>query len=156
MIDITKFKSVSFVLEGVLTDEFNGEINPRKEEMQTLLKECLKHGKKVTIFSRRYGPDAETYPFIGYGKKPVKLTKENKIEYEIGNKLIKEFVDIDSVNVIYTSRYQYAGLSRGNWSNHAHFDSSDYEIIAINDNFGDLIKTFNITQENWKNYEHDN
>jgi len=156
MIDITKFNSVSFVLEGVLTDEFNGETNPYKEEMQNLLKECLKHGKKVTIFSRRYGPDAETYPFIGYGKKPIKLNKENKIEHEIGDKLIKQFTDSTDIYVIYTSRNQYAGFARGNWSNHAHFDSSDYEIIAINDNFGDLIKTFNITRENWKEYEHDN
>ena len=156
MIDITKFTSVSFALEGVLTDEFNGEINPQKEEMQTLLKECIKHGKKVTIFSRRYGPDAETYPFAGFGKKPVKLTKENRIEHEIGDKLIKEFTDSTDIYVIYTSRNQYATFTRGNWSNHAHFDSSEYEIIAMNNKFGDLIKTFNITQENWKEYEHVN
>ena len=161
MIDITKFTSVSFALEGVLTDEFDGETNPQKEEMQTLLKECIKHGKKVTIFSRRYGPDAETYPFVGYGKKPMKLTKENKIEHETGDKLIKEIVDsnhlsIDNIYTIYTSRNPYVSFTKGNWSNHAHFDSSGYEIIAINDNYGDLIKTFNITQENWKEYEHGN
>ena len=146
--DITKFNTISFALEGVLTDEFNGDNNPYKEEMQNLLKECFKHDKKVTIFSRRYSPETETYKSAGYSK-AKKLNDKNKNEHIFSDKLIREIIGDNTVTVIYSNREPFFYSMDSRFSNHCHFDSSDFEKVLINENFGDLIKVFNITKDNY-------
>ena len=154
MIDLTKFNTISFALDGVLIDEFNGEPNHQKEEMQNLLKECIKLGKKVSIFSRRYSPDTEAYPYMGYAKKAKKLIKVHKKENKIADKIFKEIIGDAAIGITYTSRNPSYGYMRGNLDNHCHFDCSDYEISLMKTVYGNHIITFNINKDNWKEYEH--
>ena len=48
---------ISFDFDGTLDDDFDGEVNPQKEEVKEICKYLVKQGKEVCIITKRYGPD---------------------------------------------------------------------------------------------------
>jgi hypothetical protein len=48
-------KKISFDFDGTLDDDFGGEHNPQKEEIQNLCKRLIEMGKDVCIITKRYG-----------------------------------------------------------------------------------------------------
>jgi hypothetical protein len=45
---------ISFDFDGTLDDDFGGEPNPQKEEIQNLCKKLIEMGKDVCIITKRY------------------------------------------------------------------------------------------------------
>lgn len=140
-----KFDSFSFVYDGVIDDDFDGEINSQKEDIRNFITELVKLKKNIYIFTKRYSK-AESE---SNNKKLKKiLTESNRKEYLP----VKEFIENYGLNhnlVIWTSRstyYQYLG----NMETHCHFDVSNYEIGLIKQH-SPYITTININQENWNN-----
>jgi hypothetical protein len=109
---LTNYEIVSFVLEGVLQDEIDGTINPYKEVMQKACIDLVKEGKKVIIYTKRYDYEEEE--------------ESNDISK------IYEFCETLKVNdVVFTNRNVLYSYMNNN-TNHCHFNSSEYDIILIN------------------------
>jgi hypothetical protein len=48
---------ISFDFDGSLYDDFDGDANPQKEEIQYICKYLVEQGKDVCIITKRYGFD---------------------------------------------------------------------------------------------------
>jgi len=124
--ELKDFEIISFALEGVLLDEFDGTLNPFKEIMQEMCKECVKQGKQVIIYTKRYDYDDEE--------------ESNEIQkiYDFCEKL-------KVTEVIFTNRnvfYSYMSNNR----KHCHFNNSEYDIVLLNKYKPD-IETLNINNQ---------
>jgi hypothetical protein len=137
---LKKFNSFSFVFEGVLDDEIDGEINPHKEEMQKLASELAKQGKHVFIITKYYASkyaQSKQYDYLPDNHKNAwKRVEEISIKIGVGQR-----------NIIWSNRQTYKQLSDD--PNHCHFDSSDYEALMVR-SYRPHIKTFNIKEENYQ------
>ena len=136
---LKKFNSISFVVEGVLDDEINGEMNPHKEEMQKLALELTKQGKYVFLLTKYYSAkyaQSKQFDYLPDNHKEGWRRVE-----EIANK-----IGISSRNIIWSNHQTYKQLSDD--PNHCHFDSSEYDILMMK-NYRPYTKTVNI-KENWQ------
>lgn len=135
---LKKFNSFSFVAEGVLDDEINGEVNPLKEEMQNLALELTKQGKYVFIITKYYSSkyaQSKQYDYLPDNHKDGwKRVEEIAIKIGIGQR-----------NIVWSNRQTHKQLSDD--PNHCHFDSSEYETLMLR-SYRPHITTFNIKEEN--------
>jgi hypothetical protein len=141
MFDINQYDSFSFVFDGVLVNEINGEVNPHKDEMQALLSELIKKKKTVYIFTKRWAQ-------ADYDNRRSRFLKESKKNEYMD---IKEFCDkfaINHNNVVYTIGNSYYSYISDNIK-HCHFESSNYEKLLLS-NYRPNMKVININEENWK------
>lgn len=100
---------ISFDFDGTLDDDFDGTINPIKEEIQEICKYLVQSGKKVCIITKRYGPET------GMGET---------------DKVYKMALDLGVTNIYFTDRelkdrkIQELGIE-------VHFENSEYESKVI-------------------------
>lgn len=137
---LKKFNSISFVVEGVLDDEINGEINPHKEEMQNLALNLTKQGKYVFLLTKYYSAkyaQSKQFDYLPDNHKEGWRRVE-----EIANK-----IGISSRNIVWSNHQTHKQLSDD--PNHCHFDSSDYDTLMMR-SYRPHIKTINIKEENWQ------
>jgi hypothetical protein len=136
---LKKFNSISFLVEGVLDDEINGEVNPHKEEMQKLAIDLRNQGKHVFLLTKYYHSKyamSKQYDYL-----PDNHREGWKRVEEIANK-----IGLSNRDIIWSNRQTYKQLSDD--PNHCHFDSSEYDTLMMR-NYRTHIKTFNIKEENW-------
>jgi hypothetical protein len=137
---LKKFNSISFIVEGVLDDEINGEINPIKEEMQKLALELTKQGKYVYILTKYYSSKyamTKQFDYLPDNHKEG-WRRVEEIAYKIG---------ITNNSIVWSNRQTYKQLSDD--PNHCHFDSSNYDTLMLR-SYRTHIKTINIKEENWQ------
>jgi len=134
MIDtLKKYETVSFAMEGVLTDELDGTTNPMKEEMQKLCKDLVKMGKRVIIYTKRYERSDNKH-----------LSIDNKKEYKPGYDTAS---NLGVQDIIFTNRtpfYHYMN----NDSYQCHINCSGYESVLIK-RYKPHVNIININQEMW-------
>lgn len=51
-------KKISFDFDGTLDDDFDGTINPQKEEIQGICRHLVEQGKDICIITKRYSPES--------------------------------------------------------------------------------------------------
>lgn len=108
-------KKISFDFDGTLVDDFYGEHNEQKEEIQKICKDLISDGHEVYIVTKRFG---EEYKNMGKGNEHVEV-------YELAEKLgiVKE-------RVFFTNRHwKYEKL--GKLGIDIHFENSEPEVEAI-------------------------
>jgi hypothetical protein len=141
---LNDYTSFSFAFDGVVVDDFDGSANTKKDNIQKLITELLNKGKQVFIFTKRYSKQEVEYP----NKRLKKILTEDNLNEYLKVKETCENLKISTSEVIWTSRgtyYQYLGDSYS----HCHFDSSEYEIVLMN-NFIPKVKTVNINTDKWE------
>lgn len=130
---LKKYETISFALEGVLSEELDGSINPQKEEMQNLCKELIKLGKRVIIYTKRYDRSDNKH-----------LTTENKKEYKYGYDIASSLGVHD---IIFTNRnpfYHYMN----NDNKQCHINCSGYETVLMS-KYKPYVTAINVNQEMW-------
>ena len=97
---LKKFNSISFIVEGVLDDEINGEVNPHKEEMQKLATDLARQGKYVFLLTKYYSAK------YALSKQYEHLSDRQKEGYkrveEISNK-----IGIGTRNIVWSNNQTY-------------------------------------------------
>jgi len=137
---LKKFNSISFVVEGVLDDEINGDVNPYKGEMQKLAADLTNQGKHVFLLTKYYSSKyamSKQYDYL-----PDNHKEGWKRVEEIANK-----IGISSHNIVWSNRQTHKQLSDDH--SHCHFDSSDYDTLMLR-SYRPHIKTINIKEESWQ------
>lgn len=124
---LKEFDSISFALDGVLLDEFDGTENTLKKEMQELCSALTKLGKKVFILTRRFDGSQR--------KLSIENIKESELDFCIQNL---------NVEVIFTNRNSFYPYIT-NSDKHCHIDSSLYELRQMKISKS-KITTFNINE----------
>jgi hypothetical protein len=107
-------KKISFDFDGTLDDEFDGSINPQKEEIQKLALKYVRDGHSVCIITKRFDE-----PNRRNGK-----GNEYKEVYELANRL-------GITEIHFTNReMKFSSIIRLKVD--MHFENSEYEVQLIN------------------------
>ena len=108
-------KKISFDFDGTLEDDFGGEPNRHKEDVQKICRQLLENGRDVYIITKRYGPENSS---LGKGN-------EHLVVYEAARKL-----GIPMNKVHFTNRImKYELISKMGID--SHFENADYEVDLI-------------------------
>lgn len=100
---------ISFDFDGTLDDDFGGEPNPQKEEIQSICKKLIEQGKNVCIITKRYGPCTG----MGETDRVYKLANELGVkEIHFTNRELKD------------KKIKELGIG-------CHFENSEYEVEVI-------------------------
>jgi len=108
-------KKISFDFDGTLVDDFYGEHNSQKEEIQKICKDLIDNGHNVFIVTKRFGPE-----FSNSGKK-----NEHLEVYELAEKL-----GIRKENIHFTNR-EWKVVKLGQLDINVHFENSENEVYHI-------------------------
>ncbi len=108
-------KKISFDFDGTLVDDFYGEHNAKKEDIQKLCKWYIDNGYEVYIVTKRFGEE-----YKDKGK-----TNEHVEVYELAEKL-----GIPKERVFFTNRHwKHEKLDK--LGINLHFENSRPEVYAI-------------------------
>lgn len=132
--NLKKYNTFTFVYDGILSDEIDGVINPRKEEMQKLCKDLINIGKTVYIITKRHN---ENYANGGSSYHLRIDESKEVIDFARG-------LNIQKGNIVFTGRELYSRYL-SDVDTHCHIDSSKYEIAMLNTQ-RPSIKTLNIKE----------
>ena len=102
-------KIISFDFDGTLEDDFDGEQNLQKEEIQNICKKLISQGKYVCIITKRYGPDT------GMG--------ESDRVYALSNKL--------GIKDVYFTNRELKDAKVKELGIEVHFENNQYEADVI-------------------------
>lgn len=105
---------VSFDFDGTLDDEFDGEVNPQKEEIQKIAKKFVIDGYDVCIITKRYDESNKSL-----GKKNEYLEV-----YELAKNL--------GISKIYFTNREMKFSDILRLKIDMHFENSEYEVDLIN------------------------
>mgnify|MGYP006274091393 CR=1 FL=1 len=100
---------ISFDFDGTLDDDFDGEFNSQKEEIQSICKRLVEKGKDVCIITKRYGP--------GTG-----MGETDKV-YQLANEL--------GIKQIYFTNRELKDKKIIELGIGCHFENSEYEVEVI-------------------------
>ena len=126
-------KKYSFDFDGTLEDDFYGEPNNQKEEVQGICKNLVKSGQDVYIITKRFG---ETYK--DYGKK-----NEHVEVYKLAEEL-----GIPKDKVYFTDRDMKVGRIKQLGIN-VHFENSELEVNHIRAVTPDIV-VVHVENPNWQ------
>jgi hypothetical protein len=118
---------ISFDFDGTLHDDFDGTVNPQKEEIQSICKELINQGKDVCIITKRYHPSV----YSGESEVVVELAKElgvKKIYFT--NRVLKD------------QQIKELGIE-------CHFENSEFEANVIKANNPNTL-VIHIENTSWK------
>lgn len=106
---------ISFDFDGTLVDDFYGEYNGQKEEIQKICMDLIDNGHEVYIVTKRFG---EEYKDMGKRNEHVEV-------YELAEKL-----GIKKERVFFTNRHWKHEKLNALGIN-VHFENSEPEVDAI-------------------------
>ena len=135
MINLDNFDTISFSLDGVLFDEFDGTINPLKGKMMEICQTMSKAGKRILIYTRRY-----------YQTDSRHISDDNKKEYKEAYDMLK---GINFSDIIFTDRNSYYGYFN-NDHRQCHFECSEYEEVLLK-RYKQNTTVININNPDWIN-----
>lgn len=108
-------KKISFDFDGTLVDDFYGELNNQKEEIQNICKNLIDNGYDVHIVTKRYG---EIYKAYGKINEYIEVFK------------LAEKLGIPKSKIYFTNRdWKYTTLTR--LGINVHFENSKNEVDQI-------------------------
>lgn len=113
-------KKISFDFDGTLDDEFDGSVNPQKEEVQKLATKYVQDGHNVCIITKRYN---ESNKHLG------KLN-EHKEVYDLAKKL--------GITEVYFTNREWKFSSIITLEVDMHFENSEHEVQLINQSCKDV------------------
>lgn len=128
---------ISFDFDGTLVDDFYGEHNGQKEEIQKICRELIDNGHEVYIVTKRFG---EEYKNMGKGDEHIEV-------YGLAEKL-----DIPKERVFFTNRHwKHEKLDK--LGINVHFENSKSEVDAIRINTPH-ITAIHIEDPYWKDLKY--